>query len=43
MLSQFEAVQSVLELDPAPNVRELMAMALALEQAKGTWEVCFCV
>lgn len=40
ILCQFEAVQCVLELDPAPDVRELMAMALALEQAKGAWEVC---
>lgn len=43
VLAQFEAVQSTLVLDPAPDIRELMAMALALEQAKGAWEVCACV
>ncbi|KAF5832819.1 hypothetical protein DUNSADRAFT_11191 [Dunaliella salina] len=38
VLAQFEAVESTLVLDPAPSIRELMAMALALEQARGAWE-----
>lgn len=29
----------MLALDPPLDVRELMAMALAIEQAKGAWEV----